>query len=169
MKQTGVIRRMDSLGRLVIPREFRKAQKIKEGDPLEICLLENNDMLVRPINLGTKLIDASRPVIKELSSAIECSVILSDTENYIYTSGVSYSEVISSSLDSTVALNLKNRKNFSGEIALLNTNLNCHAFPIFADDIYGALIIVSEQSFESWKVKVATMAVNIIKDSIQKF
>ena len=37
MKATGVVRRIDDLGRVVIPKEIRKTLRIKEGDPLEIC------------------------------------------------------------------------------------------------------------------------------------
>ena len=36
MKATGVVRRIDDLGRVVIPKEIRKTLRIKEGDPLEI-------------------------------------------------------------------------------------------------------------------------------------
>jgi len=36
MKATGIVRRVDDLGRIVIPREIRKAMNIREGDPLEI-------------------------------------------------------------------------------------------------------------------------------------
>ena len=36
MKATGVVRRIDDLGRIVIPKEIRKVLRIKEGDPLEI-------------------------------------------------------------------------------------------------------------------------------------
>ena len=38
MKSTGIIRRMDELGRVVIPKEIRKTLRIKEGDPLETTL-----------------------------------------------------------------------------------------------------------------------------------
>lgn len=38
MKATGIIRRIDDLGRVVIPKEIRRTMKIKEGDPLEIFL-----------------------------------------------------------------------------------------------------------------------------------
>ena len=171
MKQKGVIRRIDSLGRLVIPREFRKAQKIKEGDPLEICLLENNDMLVRPINLSAKLIDAAKPIIKELSSTIENSVILADTENYIYASGVTFSELIAQPLNAAIAAAIVSRKNFIGEITVLNSVgvMHCSAFVIFADDVYGALIVFSKEPLDNWKSKTATMATNIIKENIQKF
>lgn len=36
MKATGIVRRIDDIGRIVIPKEIRKAMRIKEGDPLEI-------------------------------------------------------------------------------------------------------------------------------------
>ena len=42
MKATGIIRRIDDLGRVVIPKEIRRTLKIREGDPLEIFLGEDN-------------------------------------------------------------------------------------------------------------------------------
>ena len=41
MKATGIIRRIDDLGRVVIPREIRRSLKIREGDPLEILIEKN--------------------------------------------------------------------------------------------------------------------------------
>jgi stage V sporulation protein T len=41
MKTTGIVRRVDDLGRIVIPKEIRRALKIKEGDPLEIYVDDN--------------------------------------------------------------------------------------------------------------------------------
>lgn len=41
MKETGIVRRIDDLGRVVIPKEIRQNLNIKEGDPLEIWLDEN--------------------------------------------------------------------------------------------------------------------------------
>ena len=45
MKATGIIRRVDDLGRVVIPREIRKSLGIAEGDPLEIFVDTENDMV----------------------------------------------------------------------------------------------------------------------------
>lgn len=42
MKATGIIRRIDDLGRVVIPKEIRKTMMIQEGDPLEIFTEDNN-------------------------------------------------------------------------------------------------------------------------------
>lgn len=46
MKETGIVRRVDDLGRIVLPKEIRKMVHIRENDPLEICI-ENNNIVLR--------------------------------------------------------------------------------------------------------------------------
>lgn len=45
----GIIRRIDDLGRIVIPKEMRRKLKINEGDPLEICIIDDG-ILLKPYN-----------------------------------------------------------------------------------------------------------------------
>lgn len=45
MKPTGIVRRVDDLGRVVMPKELRKTLRIRDGDPLEIFVSENSVML----------------------------------------------------------------------------------------------------------------------------
>ncbi|MDQ0271042.1 AbrB/MazE/SpoVT family DNA-binding domain-containing protein [Cytobacillus purgationiresistens] len=45
MKSTGIVRKVDELGRIVIPKELRRTQEIAEGDPLEIFVEENKIIL----------------------------------------------------------------------------------------------------------------------------
>lgn len=47
MKATGIVRRIDDLGRVVIPKEIRRAMGIREGDPLEIYTTENGVVFQR--------------------------------------------------------------------------------------------------------------------------
>ena len=47
MRATGIVRRIDDLGRVVIPREIRRAMGIREGDPLEIYTTENGVVFQR--------------------------------------------------------------------------------------------------------------------------
>ena len=47
MKATGVVRRIDDLGRLVIPKEIRKVHHIKEGDPLEIFTDKEGEIILK--------------------------------------------------------------------------------------------------------------------------
>lgn len=48
MKATGIVRRIDELGRIVIPKEIRKTINIKEGDPLEIYLNDDRGIVMKP-------------------------------------------------------------------------------------------------------------------------
>ena len=53
MKATGIIRRIDELGRVVIPREIRRSLKIREGDPLEILIEKNCVCFKKHSTLGS--------------------------------------------------------------------------------------------------------------------
>ena len=48
MKPTGIIRRIDDIGRIAIPKEIRRAFKIKEGDPLEIYTERDGSIILKP-------------------------------------------------------------------------------------------------------------------------
>ena len=50
MKATGIVRRVDDLGRVVIPKEIRRACNIREGDPLEIFLDEDGAVVFKKYN-----------------------------------------------------------------------------------------------------------------------
>ena len=47
MKVTGIVRRIDDLGRILIPREIRRAMRIKEGDPLEIFTTSDGEIILK--------------------------------------------------------------------------------------------------------------------------
>ena len=47
MKATGVVRRIDDLGRVVIPKEIRKTLRIREGDPLEIFTAKDGEVILK--------------------------------------------------------------------------------------------------------------------------
>lgn len=47
MKATGIIRRVDDLGRVVIPKEIRRSLRIREGEPLEIYIMDRNTVCFR--------------------------------------------------------------------------------------------------------------------------
>jgi len=47
MKATGIVRRIDDLGRVVIPKEIRRTMRIREGDPLEIYTNNDGEVIFR--------------------------------------------------------------------------------------------------------------------------
>ena len=68
MKATGIVRRVDDLGRIVIPKEIRRSLGIREGDPLEIFLDEQGGIVLKPyvLDVGRMLENAIDMVAKAL-------------------------------------------------------------------------------------------------------
>ena len=65
MKATGIIRRIDDLGRIVIPKEIRRNMNIREGDPMEIYLDGDNKVVFEKYNSGLL------PFIHNLADRVE--------------------------------------------------------------------------------------------------
>ena len=55
MKATGIVRRIDDLGRVVMPKEIRRTMRIREGDPLQITLKSDFDFLLALLRLADRL------------------------------------------------------------------------------------------------------------------
>ncbi len=55
MKATGIVRRIDDLGRVVIPKEIRRTMRIREGDPLQMTLTQFNFFTIGLFNLAKRM------------------------------------------------------------------------------------------------------------------
>lgn len=68
MKATGIVRRIDDLGRVVVPKEIRRSLGIKEGDPIELYLDEEGGIVLKPyvLDVGRVLENAIDMVAKAL-------------------------------------------------------------------------------------------------------
>ncbi len=55
MKATGIVRRIDALGRVVIPKEIRRTMRIREGDPLQMTLTQFNFFTIGLFNLAKRM------------------------------------------------------------------------------------------------------------------
>ena len=55
MKATGIVRRIDDLGRVVIPKEIRRTMRIREGDPLEIFTDRDGEVIFKKYSLSVSL------------------------------------------------------------------------------------------------------------------
>lgn len=71
MRATGIVRRMDDLGRIVIPKEIRRSMGVREGDPLEMYVdTENNGLVLVPYHSG---INTKLNAIAENLSSVGCT------------------------------------------------------------------------------------------------
>lgn len=55
MKATGIVRRIDDLGRIVIPKEIRRTMRIREGDPSQIMLTDEMGYCMKLLEVGKRL------------------------------------------------------------------------------------------------------------------
>lgn len=67
MKETGIVRRIDELGRIAIPKEIRRTLGIKEGDPLEIFTDKEGEIILVPFKENSKTVDNFMGIFKEMS------------------------------------------------------------------------------------------------------
>ncbi len=86
MKDTGIVRRIDELGRIVIPKEIRKTLRIREGDPLEIYT-DRDELLFKKYSPVSSLNTFSNSVADSIGSMLNKQCIVTDTDRVIYTSG----------------------------------------------------------------------------------
>lgn len=82
MISTGIVRRIDELGRVVIPKEIRRSLKIKDGDPLEIFRDKDKLVLVKyaPENDKQDAVDTLREWLKDAEQA----AVLTDIERMTF-------------------------------------------------------------------------------------
>ena len=66
MKATGIIRRMDDLGRVVIPKEIRRTMGLREGDPLELYVGEEGELILRSYH--SEASDKLRAIAENIST-----------------------------------------------------------------------------------------------------
>ena len=120
MKATGVVRRIDDLGRVVIPKEIRRTLRIREGDPLEIFTERDGGVILRKYSPIGELSDFSKEYSESLHKVIGNMVFITDQDEFISACGNGRGDYINRKVSSelegvmhgrkTVILNGKNKK-----------------------------------------------------------
>lgn len=86
MKSTGVVRRIDDLGRIVIPKEIRKNLRIKEGDNLEV-FVDSEDIILKKYSMMNKINDLSQELTDAIYTFTKHNVFITDTDTVVAGSG----------------------------------------------------------------------------------
>lgn len=104
MKATGIVRRIDDLGRIVIPKEIRRTMRIREGDPLEIFTDSDGEVIFKKYSPIGELNSLTPKCAESLFKETGLPVIVTDRDSVIACAGVSKKEVmdrrVSQSLES---------------------------------------------------------------------
>ena len=113
MKTTGIVRRIDDLGRVVIPKEIRRTMRIREGEPLEIFTDENGGVVFRKYSpIGEAGIFAGE-YAEAIYKSSGIAVAVCDMDGIIAVAGASSKGYLSHPMTSAMASLLESRRPYS--------------------------------------------------------
>ncbi len=98
MKATGIVRRIDDLGRVVIPKEIRRTLRIREGDPLEIFTDKEGEVILKKYSPIGELGDFAAQYAESLHKTSGHITCIADRDTIIAVSGASKKEFLEKSL-----------------------------------------------------------------------
>lgn len=112
MKATGIVRRIDDLGRVVIPKEIRRVLRIREGDPLEIFTERDGEVIFKKYSPIGELGDFASDYAETLSKTSGTAAVITDKDNVIAVYGVPKKELAEKRVSSAVEKLMENKTAF---------------------------------------------------------
>ncbi len=170
---SGIVRKIDDLGRIVIPKELRKSLNIKNSDDLEITITDDKIILEKYYRLKN-LKNTLNKYFKMLDKFLDSDFIISDKENILLTSK-EYSDLKDTKLSNKIIELLDYRKpvleNSFTSLKLtsdIELNKNYYFYPIIIDtDILGSIIIFNNKKIESKDILVVDIFSYLLKEKIE--
>ncbi len=128
MKSTGIVRRIDDLGRVVIPKEIRRTYKIREGDPLEIFVDKDGEVILKKYSPFGELGEFAQEYADSLHESMNHISYIADRDTIIALSGAPKKEFLNKALSNTVEKVMENRQS-----AIINNTAE-HPYYLEAED-----------------------------------
>ena len=110
MKATGIIRRIDELGRIVIPKEIRKNLRIKVGESLEIFVDSDENIVLKKFSVMNKITDLSQELTDAIYSFVKHNVIITDNNTVLAASGKIKKEYLNQPISASVEESINRRE-----------------------------------------------------------
>jgi AbrB family transcriptional regulator (stage V sporulation protein T) len=159
MKATGVVRRIDDLGRVVIPKEIRKTLRIKEGDPLEIFTDKDGEIILKKYSPIGELTEFASEYADTLSKTTGHIAFITDKDTIIAVSGGSKKEYLEQDISDELGQLMEDKEIYTSkensDVAMPITKNGKHdkknqsqvVYPIISNgDTIGTVILLSKES-----------------------
>ena len=132
MKATGVVRRIDDLGRVVIPKEIRKTLRIKEGDPLEIFTDKEGEVILKKYSPIGELSEFALGYAETLAKTTGHIACITDKDTVIAVAGGSKKDYLEQSLSKEIEQIMEDKEVYKSD---KNNNLSV---PIVKNDTHSS-------------------------------
>lgn len=180
MKATGIVRRIDDLGRVVVPKEIRRTLRIREGDPLEIFTDRNGEIILKKYSPIGELSTFAVQYAEAISSSTGYIAVITDKDQFIAVSGTSKKEYLLKSVSKELENAINSRTCINAactdrefvQIMYDKTDIVYEIIcPIIcAGDVIGAVLILSKDEKSKpgeAEVKIAQTAAAFLASQMQ--
>ena len=156
MKATGIVRRIDDLGRVVIPKEIRRTMRIREGDPLEIYTAKDGEVIFKKYSSIGELGQFAAAYAQSLFNTSGQAILICDRDTVIACAGMPKKECLEKSIAPELDQLISNRQSYkagAGEQKNIPTIDQSEKYfagvatPIICDgDVIGGVVFLSPES-----------------------
>ncbi len=167
---TGIVRKIDDLGRIVIPKEIRKTLNIKSNDDIEI-IADDNKIILKKYYILNSLDKILSHYISVMDKYLLCDFIITDKEKIIVVSKKLKETIDNSSISLNLIQMLEQRKQLLENVAKslkINNSLvinKCYYFsPIIINaDILGSIILISDKSIVEKDITIVDIILQLLR------
>lgn len=135
MKATGIVRRIDDLGRVVIPKEIRRTLRIREGDPLEIFVDREGEVILKKYSPISELGDFAKEYAESLYESLNHIAMITDRDSVIAVAGGSKKEFMEKAIGNLVEQSMEARK------TIVETNAAQHELVKDVNETFSTYVI----------------------------
>ncbi|MGE5629540.1 MAG: stage V sporulation protein T [Caulobacteraceae bacterium] len=185
MKATGIVRRIDDLGRVVIPKEIRRTLRIREGDPLEIFTDREGEVILKKYSPIGELSDFAKEYVESLHSSMEHITCIADRDTIIAVAGAPKKELLDKRVSPALEKIMEDKTtvilNLTGDNKMINVSADEEGTPkytagvvapiITQGDSIGAVMILSRDpniQMGELEVKLAETAASFLGKQMEQ-
>ena len=179
MRATGIVRRIDDLGRVVIPKEIRKTLRIREGDPLEIFTAKDGEVILKKYSPIGELNEFSQEYAETLGETLGIGIIVTDLDSIIAVSKLPKKDYKEKSISDDLEELIENRESKSfkdSKLVALHKDdpmeyTNQIIMPIVSTsgDCIGSIVLISKEAdmLSESDEKILKIASNFLGKQVQ--
>jgi len=176
-KATGIVRRIDDLGRVVIPKELRRTLKIRNGDPLEIYVDRTGQIMLKKYSPINELGQFAQEYAESLNEALGHMAIITDKDSVVALAGKNIKDLVNQTISANVEEILENKKVevFTTPLSITEDQKSTFESAVIAPIIsegtaIGSVIIASKEKVQmsSLEAKLAETAAGFLARQMEQ-
>ena len=181
MKATGIVRRIDDLGRVVVPKEIRRTLRIREGDPLEIFTNREGGIILQKYSPIGELGKLAAEYVEAVAQVTKCTVCVADRDMIVAAAGAGKKDFLGKDIHKELMQSIELRETF---VATGNDARFCQLIADETDvwseavstivcegDVIGAVILLTrnvDRQFGDFEEKMAMCGANFLGKQMEQ-